>query len=173
MVAFDLMMKIVIMILQILVRVSFDMIFYLLGQHFFSSLATREQIDHKNTFILLYDFIHMLFVSLMGNLKSSINFSLSVQTYLLKENRKTSSNLQITKHILVDFYNLFGFTKVGYISFIIDTSIEISSASFFSGSSSDKHVLDFGSLIEKFKTADKTLDNRCFPMLAYLVLIEL
>lgn len=149
------------------------MIFYLLGQHLFSSLATREQIYHKNTFVLFYDFIHMLFVSLVGNLKSSIDFCLGIKTYLLKENRKTSSNLQITKHILVDFYNLLGLTKIGYISFIIDTSIKVSSATFFSGSSSDKHVLDFGSLIEKLKTADKTLDNRCFPMLAYLVLIEL
>ena len=115
----------------------------------------------------------MLFVALMSELKATIYLCLSVKTYLLEKYRQTSSDLQVTETKLIDLNYLLSLTIVSDIALVTNAPIEVTSASFERGSSSDKGVSDLGSLVEDFEATDKALNNWGFPVLWCTLLIKL
>lgn len=73
----------------------------------------------------------MLFIGLMSEFEAAIDFGFGIESNLLEKDGEASSDLKITKIVLIYFNNLFGLAIVGYKSLIIYTSIKITSPTFF------------------------------------------
>lgn len=71
----NLMMEIVIKVLQIRINLALNMILKLLSQQSLSFFANWQQIDKENPIIMSCYLLNMLFVHLMGQFISSIEFS--------------------------------------------------------------------------------------------------
>ncbi len=71
----------------------------------------------------------------MCKLEASVYLRFRIKSNLLKKDRKTTSDLKIAKGKLIDSNHLFSLAKVGNITFVVYSSIEIPSSSFLSGAS--------------------------------------
>ena len=158
------MMKIVIEILQIWIIEGLDVLFDSFSQQLLSSFTYSQKIYHQNSLEIIKETLKVLFKRFMSEFKATINFGFCVKAYLLEKYRQAASNLDIAEAKLIDLDNLLCLTVVGNISFIIDSSVEKSSASFERRTTGNQAVFDFGSLVKNFKTADKTLNDWSLPI---------
>ena len=109
----------------------------------------------------------------MSQFKPPVYSCLCVESHLLEENRKITSDLQITENIFVNFNDLLCFTEIGNSSLVINSSVKIPRTSFLCWSSWYKKIFDLGSLVKDLETTDKSLDDWSFPIRWYLKLIYL
>jgi hypothetical protein len=149
------------------------MLFNGLSQQCLTPFGHTEQIHHKNPLMLLDEPLHVLFETLMSHLKTTVDFGLRRKTELLKEKRKTTSHLQVTKTIFIYFDYLLSLTEICHIALIICPTIEISSSALHRRSPAHQEIFNFSSLVEQLETTDKTLNQRRLPVPRHSLLFEL
>lgn len=115
----------------------------------------------------------MLEIGFVGKLESSVDFSLGVESNLLKEDGETAPDLQVTEWILINFYDLLRLAIVSNESFIINPSIKVSGTSFLIRPSGDQHISDLYSLVKDIKTTDEALNDWYLPIATDLIFIQL
>lgn len=60
-----------------------------------------------------------------------VELNFGINSSLFPESRNRPSNLQMRKTVVVDENKLLCFTKVGDMTFVIDTSVIVTSSAFF------------------------------------------
>lgn len=115
----------------------------------------------------------MLFKRLVSQLKPSVYLRFGVESDLLEEDRKRSSDLKVTETKLVNFDYLFGLAVVSYVALVVDSPVEVASSSLDRRPTSYKTVFDLCTLVKNLKTADKTLNQRTLPILWGSLKVEL
>lgn len=106
-----------------------------------------KQIYAKNFIIKFFHFLKMFQKRLFCFLMTVIEFNFRINSSLFPKHWHRPSNLKMRKTVIIYENNLFSFTEIGNMTFVGESSIVISSSSFFPRSSGNQIIIDLFSYI--------------------------
>lgn len=107
-----------------------DQLFVVEGQVNLATFLLAQQIHTKHSAVKLLHLVEVLAECCLCLLVAVVKLYLCINPSLLPKHRHRTSNLQVGKAVVIDKNDLFSFTKIGYMAFVICPSVIVPSPPF-------------------------------------------